>query len=230
MNLNPTTTTKNLGQVAVAYINTTPPTNHNLIWGDTSGVNIDFKVWNNVASAWQTLNAATTAYVKNGNSFSADSSIGLQDNYALNILTNNLVRVIIANTGAVTIASSLSIGTTLDVTGTATIGGDADISGNCSVGKKISVSADMTIPNTLNLTMGIAQLSTGAVVVNNTSVKTNSIIWLQHFTPASPSSNRGILSAISIIDSTSFTIISTIPGGHGSQSDDNAQVQYWIIN
>lgn len=46
--------------------------------------------------------ASTNAFVNNGNSFGADATIGLNDNFKLSVLTNNLPRIVISNTGNTT--------------------------------------------------------------------------------------------------------------------------------
>lgn len=56
----PSTTSKNLGQVAAYVSGPTPPTNTNLIWLDTSGVNTVKKVWDPSTNTWISLLDAGT--------------------------------------------------------------------------------------------------------------------------------------------------------------------------
>lgn len=59
--------------------------------------------WNTVSGAWacQNINFSTGGFVNGGNSFGAVATLGTNDDYTLNIETNNSNRITILNTGFV---------------------------------------------------------------------------------------------------------------------------------
>lgn len=56
----PTTTSKNLGQIAAVISSPTAPSNQNVIWLDTSGLSTVKKVWDPIAAAWVPLTDVAT--------------------------------------------------------------------------------------------------------------------------------------------------------------------------
>jgi len=69
------------------------------------------------ALSWVSALTSSTGYINGGNSFAGNASIGLADNYNLNINTNNTARMTILNGGNVGIGTT-SPGTNLEVVST----------------------------------------------------------------------------------------------------------------
>ena len=69
------------------------------------------------ALGYTPMSGTGSAFVNNGNAFSADSTLGNTSNFSLSLITNNINRVTILNNGKVGIGTTTP-GSTLDVSGT----------------------------------------------------------------------------------------------------------------
>ncbi|HEY8269370.1 MAG TPA: hypothetical protein VIG33_00660 [Pseudobdellovibrionaceae bacterium] len=73
--------------------------------------------------SWMTPLSSSTSFVNGGNTFAGNSSLGNNDNYNLDIKTNNLSRMTILNSGNIGIGTT-SPATTLDINGSLKVGSD----------------------------------------------------------------------------------------------------------
>ena len=99
---------------------------------------------------WITPLSSSTGFVNGGNSFGAPSSLGNNDNFDLNVETNNLARM------TVTAAGSVGIGTTAPTNIFTVVGGDALING-----VRVGASAN-TNQNTVVGNGSMSSLTTGS--------------------------------------------------------------------
>lgn len=92
--------------------------------------------------------------------------------------------------------------------------------GNVDFKQAVAFEGAMKVAQGSNKYMGTATLSSGTVTVNNTSVASNSLIFLSSM---GVSGTPGVLSVGTITAATSFVI-------NSSSGSDNSTIAWWIIN
>ena len=124
-------------------------------------------------TSWNPTAGSLTAFVQDGNSFGSTATLGTNDNFALNLETNNATRMTITNTGNVGIGTtSPNVSSILDLTST-TRG---------------------FLPPRVTTTQrdAISSPATGLAIFNTTTGKLNvynGAVWLEILDNASPTSS-----------------------------------------
>lgn len=111
--------------------------------------------------------------------------------------------------------------------GTTTGSDKLNVAGNLNLttaGNKIKIATGA------NASVGNATLVNGVVTVNTTAVTSNSAIRVSYKTGVVPTNTTSILVATSITAGTSFTVTAYTPGTVTTNTNDNNQIEYFIIN
>lgn len=133
--------------------------------------------WNSTQWVPYTL-GPSGGILQGGNSFGANMVIGTNDNFGVQIETNNATRLTITNAGAASFTGALSaasLGTlgTLLVADTATFQGNASVAGTfTATGMTTSNAATMTIGNTVNQSLVLQTNSTARLTITGAGAAT----------------------------------------------------------
>lgn len=154
------------------YFGATPSaTTKRLLANQTSGSNPEIR-YNTSSSLWEVSHNGSSFerigslsgsgyFAQGGNTFGASATLGLNDNFDLNIKTNNIVRMTIAGGGTTSFSGVVTMGQTLAVTGNTTVGGTLGVTGLSTLSGGATISGTTSMVNaTTSGTFGVTGLAT----------------------------------------------------------------------
>ena len=136
-------------------------------------------------SGWRRLVNDREAIVNNGNMLDTTVVIGSRDNFGLSFITNNVERLSIANTGAISLTNSMDVSGDVAVTGDVSTDGNLIVSGTASLNGAVSLGDEstdtLTIAGIIQNDLLLAGISGNTITLSRSAPTTDIQLALPSF-------------------------------------------------